>query len=299
MNTDWRGIFVIVVTPFDDNGELDEKGLRRVIRFCVDAGAQGLVGPANASEFAFLSDDERRRWIEIVATEVAGQIPFVAATTSGHTRLAVELSRFAEKTGADGIMAMPPHIIHPEAEGCFEYFETLSKTVNVPICVQNYIGPVGTPMSPELLARMCTDLPNVQYVKEETVPEPRRLGRVAQLAGSACRGVFGGQAGIYMLDEFRRGSVGNMPACQAADVHAEIWKLLEAGDQNRARTLFNRLLPLMNYERLYGVAVYKEVLYRRGVISHRFSRHPSGSLEAEDRAELNAIMADVEPLFTA
>jgi len=57
MGTQWRGIFPIVVTPFTQTYELDEDGLRRVVRFCIEAGARGLVGPANASEFSTLSDD--------------------------------------------------------------------------------------------------------------------------------------------------------------------------------------------------------------------------------------------------
>jgi 4-hydroxy-tetrahydrodipicolinate synthase len=124
------------------------------------------------------------------------------------------------------------------------------------------------------------------------------VGTVAA-AGQACKGVFGGQGGIYLLDEYRRGAAGNMPASQATDVHVAIWDKLEAGDQARARALFNRLLPLINYERLYGVAVYKQVLHRRGVFATTVSRAPGQHLDDDDRAELDAILADVEALFTA
>src|SRR5262245_24190703 len=96
----WRGIFVIVVTPFTAGYELDEDSLRRQIRFCIEAGAHGLVGPANASEFSLLSDDERKRWLDIVVSETAGQIPVIAATTSGHALPAVAFSRYAEQIGA-------------------------------------------------------------------------------------------------------------------------------------------------------------------------------------------------------
>jgi len=68
---------------------------------------------------------------------------------------------------------------------------------------------------------------------------------------------------------------------------------IEAG----ARAFFNRLLPLINYERLHGVAVYKEILYRRGVITTRVCRAPGRPLDAQDQAELDAILADVAPLF--
>ena len=294
----WRGIFVIVVTPFTDGYELDEASLRKQIRFCIEAGAHGLVGPANASEFATLSDDERKRWIDIVVSETGGQIPVIAATTSGHALPAITLSQYAQKAGADGIMAMPPHVLHPDADGCYAYYKALSEALDIPIMIQNYNGPVGTPMSSALVARMCRELPHVEYIKEETLPEPRQISATLAAAGDACKGVFGGQGGIYMLDELRRGSHGNMPACQATDVQVQIWDKWIAGDQAGARRLFNQLLPLINYERLYGVAVYKEVLYRRGVIASRACRAPGKGLDADDLAELDAIMVDVEPLFT-
>jgi 4-hydroxy-tetrahydrodipicolinate synthase len=298
MSKPWKGIFVIVVTPFTESHELDEDSLRKEVRFCIEAGAAGLVGPANASEFPLLSDDERRRWLEIVIGETAGQIPVVAATTSGHALPALELSRFAERIGANGIMAMPPHLAHFDADGCYDYYARLSAALRIPICIQNYIGPLGTPMSPQLLARMCRELPQVQYIKEETLPEPRQLGITVEEAGNACKGVFGGQGGIYLIDEFRRGAVGNMPACQATDVQVRMWSLLEAGDEDGARALFNQILPLINYERLYGVAVYKEVLYRRGIITTRVSRYPGADLDDHDRREIDEIWRGVEPLFT-
>lgn len=297
MSSPWRGIFPIVVTPFTPGYELDEPGLRRVVRFCIEAGARGLVGPANASEFATLADDERRRWIEIVVGEAAGQVPVIAATTCGHALPAVALSRHAQAIGAAGVMSMPPHILHPDAEGCYRYYQALSAALEIPIMVQNYIGPVGTPMSPELLARMCRELPHVEYIKEETSPSPRMVGQTIAAAGPYCKGVFGGQTGQYLLDEYRRGAAGNMPACQTTDLLQGVWDLLEAGDERAARARFNRILPLINYERLYGVALYKEVLYRRGVIACRVCRAPGKELDDQDRAELDAILADIEPLY--
>ncbi|MCB0088801.1 MAG: dihydrodipicolinate synthase family protein [Caldilineaceae bacterium] len=298
MSQPWRGIFVIVVTPFTESYELDEASLRRQVRFCIEAGAQGLVGPANASEFAALSDDERQRWLEIVVSEAGGQIPVIATTTSGHTLPAVALSQFAQSIGADGIMAMPPHVVHPDAAGCYQYYKALSDALEIPIFIQNYMGPIGTPMSNELVARMCRELAQVQYIKEETLPEPRMISATIAAAGDACKGVFGGQGGVYMLDEFRRGACGNMPGCQATDVHVAIWQKLEAGDEPGARQLFNQLLPLINFGRMHGVAVYKEVLKRRGIFTSTRSRYYGKYLDDLDLAELDAILVDVEPLFT-
>jgi len=295
--TNWRGIFPIVVTPFTPAYELDEISLRRVVRFCLEAGAGGLVGPANASEFSTLSDDERRRWVEIVVAEAGGQVPVLASVTCGHALPAVALSQHAQQVGASGVMSMPPHVLHPDAEGCYRYYAALDAALDIPIMIQNYVGPIGTPMSAELIARMCRSLSHVNYVKEETTPSPRMLSQTLAAAGSYCRGVFGGQAGQYLLDEYRRGAVGTMPACPTTDLLQTVWTRLEADDESGARGLFNRILPLINYERLHGVALYKAMLYRRGVIACQATRIPTQELDEQDQVELEAILVDIEPLF--
>ena len=86
MTETWRGIMPIVVTPFTDSYSIDEAALQELVAFSIEAGATGLVGPANASEFSTLSDDERRRWIEIVVAAADGRVPVVASITSGPRR---------------------------------------------------------------------------------------------------------------------------------------------------------------------------------------------------------------------
>ncbi|MDE0608499.1 MAG: dihydrodipicolinate synthase family protein [Anaerolineaceae bacterium] len=286
----WRGIFPIVVTPFRDDLELDEQGLADLVEFCIANGAAGLVGPANASEFTMLDDGERLRWLEIVCATAAGRIPVVATVNAGHALPAARLAQRAAALGAGGIMALPPYVVHPDAAGCYDFFKALAAATCLPVIVQNYIAPVGTPMSADLMARMCREIERVDYIKEETTPASRQVSRTIAAAGEDCRGVFGGQGGVYMLDEHRRGAVGNMPACQAIDLHCEIWRLLDDGDEAGARALFNRLLPLINYERQYGVTLYKAVLQRRGVLRSSACRHPMGALDAEDLAELDALL---------
>lgn len=297
MSESWRGIWPIVVTPFTQDGALDEAGLKQVVEFCIAAGGKGLVGPANASEFSTLADDERRRWIKIVVDAAAGRVPVVASVTSGHRVAAVSLARFAQEAGVAGVMAMPPHILHPDAAGCWDYYAALSEALDIPVIVQNFNGPIGTPMASEQLARMCRELEQVQYIKEETAPEPRQISATLAAAGDACKGVFGGQGCVYALNEFRRGACGNMPGCHTTDVLVDLWDLLEAGKEAEARDFFHQVLPLINYERLYGVAIYKEVLYRRGIIGSTFRRAPGGPLDTHDLAELEPVLQQVESMY--
>ena len=110
---------------------------------------------------------------------------------------------------------------------------------------------------------------------------------------------MGGMAGRYLFNEVRRGACGTMPACEVTDVDVQIWNAIEAGDFARARQLHNRLIPLLNIEAMYGAAIYKEVLKRRGVIAHSTMRGPGVvELDAFDQQELDAILDDVSELFT-
>lgn len=112
-------------------------------------------------------------------------------------------------------------------------------------------------------------------------------------------GIMGGAAGRFLLDEHQRGAVGAMPACEVVDLHAQLWRLLESDDEATARAFYMRLLPLLNMEALYSFTIYKEVLYRRGIIATTFSRMPgAGKLDRYDHRELDATLAELDPLFT-
>jgi 4-hydroxy-tetrahydrodipicolinate synthase len=123
---------------------------------------------------------------------------------------------------------------------------------------------------------------------------------VRELAGARLKGMMGGMAGRYLLEEYRRGACGTMPACEVADAHVLVWNALDRGDEEEARRLFTQLLPLLNYEAMYSFTVYKEVLLRRGVIASARTRVAGAArLDAENHRELDMLLRDLEPLLTA
>lgn len=294
----FRGVFAIPCTPFTQGGELDEESLRREVAFCLAAGAHGLVAPVNASEFTSLSDEERRRVATVLVEEVAGRVPVVIGVTAGSDVVAAGFARHAREIGADAVIAMPPHVRKATPPEIAAYYRAIAEAAQLPVFIQNFIGPAGTPMSAEFMARLLREVDHVEYVKEETIPAGHVMTELIALAGEALRGVMGGMAGRYLLDEYRRGACGTMPACEITDVHVALWNALEAGDEAGARALFNRMLPLLNIEALFGATLYKEVLYRRGVIRCPRTRGAVGPLDAFDHRELDQILADLKPLFT-
>jgi 4-hydroxy-tetrahydrodipicolinate synthase len=300
MAESFRGVFVIAVTPFDETELIDEESLRAQVDFCVEAGADGIVTPANASEWYTLSDEERRRVSRVVVEHTRTRVPVVLSVTGGSQWAAVEMAEAALEAGADGLMAMPPPLKPPHGEAMFRYYQALSEIATVPIIIQNCHPPLGTPMPPELLARMVDELPRVDYIKEEADPCTHLMTRAAGLVKnrSKFKGVFGGQAGRYFMNEVARGACGTMPACDIPDAHAALWQAHERGDQAGTRHLYNRLLPLLTMEALYGTPVYKEVLRRRGVIRTAVVRNPSfPGFDDVDHQELDALLAELSDLL--
>jgi dihydrodipicolinate synthase/N-acetylneuraminate lyase len=301
MSAPFRGVFTIPVTPFTERGEVDEASLRRQVDWCVRAGAHGIVAPVNASEGPTLTDEERRRVTQIVVEATAGRIPTVVGVSASGVHSSLLFTRWARELGGDSVIAMPPYGVRlADPEAIFDFYQAVADAADgLPVFIQNWSGVQGTPMGAALMVRLLTEIPNVSYSKEETLNAGHMMTATLAGAGAACLGTMGGIGGRYLFDEYRRGACGTMPACQTTDVHAQIWNLLDGGDEAGARAIFNRLLPLLNMEALFGAALYKEVLRRRGVIATATLRgYKTSPLDALDHRELDVLLAEVEDLFT-
>jgi 4-hydroxy-tetrahydrodipicolinate synthase len=295
----FHGVFVIVPTPFAPDLSLDLDGLRATVRFCIACGAHGLVAPANASEQPWLSDDERRTVMRTVIEETAGRAVVVAGVTASTKMIAATLAREAETMGADMLMAMPPNMSRATEPEIMDYYRAIDDAGRLPIVVQNWVGPGGTPMPARFVAELLRELPDVRYVKEETDFASSMMTAIAEAAGSALEGMMGGKAARHLLDEHRRGACGTMPACEVTDAHVALWDALESGDRPKAREIYKQILPLLMFETGYGTAVYKEVLRRRGVIRCSAIRQTGGKmLDQHAMADLGEILADMRPLLS-
>lgn len=294
----WRGVFAIPCTPFHDGGALDLESLASVVAFCVDAGAHGVVAPVLASEAWTLSAAERHLVIDTLVTGVRGRIPVVIGISADTQDGSLRLAQQAEQAGADAVIAIPPPECQSEPDAIFAFYRTLSNAVSLPIFVQNVDPPYGTRMTGSFVARLVREIPRVDWVKEETTPPGWAMTAEIEESGSKLRGIMGGVAGRYLFDEYRRGARGFMPACEVTDVHVQIWDALERGNETGARRLFERLLPVLNFESRGG-GVYKSVMKRRGVIASDYTRQYAGNpLDRYDRMELDRLLEDIQDLFT-
>ena len=295
----FRGIFTIPSTPFQENGEIDVPSFRRVVDFCVACGAHGLVFPVNASEFTALSDAERFRLAEVLVEQNAGRIPAIIGVAAVSKEVAAAFARHAGEIGADGVIAMPPYVKRsPASEAViFDYYRAISDAARRPVFIQNYNPPIGTNMGADLLLRLCQEIEHIEYIKEETTPSTIKHTQLLAINDGSCRAVFGGAGGRYLIEEYRRGTAGNMPGCHVTDVVVAFWHALENGDAERAMHIYKEMSPLFHFEhQLRGC--YKEVLYRRGVIDCPLKRNGAMPLDEVSSAYLDEILAGLAPLMT-
>ncbi|WP_423065385.1 dihydrodipicolinate synthase family protein [Devosia sp. CN2-171] len=294
----FRGIFVIVTTPFTHDAKLDEAGLESTMAFCLAAGVHGVVANALASEGGYLSEAERRRVAEIVVGAVKGKVPAIVAVSAPHHSIAADYARHAEAIGADAIMALPP-TLHPASPAEIKaHYRAIAAATSLPLVLQNVVGQGASSMSAALLAELVHEIPTARFVKEESGYPAQTVGEILRLCGDKVEGVMGGKAGKTLLEEVRHGVSGTMPACEIADVHVALWNAIEAKDDTLARSIFRRLLPLLDMESNYGMPLMKEVLKMRGVIGSAAVRQ-SGFRALDDaaREEAATVMDDLTEIM--
>ncbi|MHC4480321.1 MAG: dihydrodipicolinate synthase family protein, partial [Planctomycetota bacterium] len=151
MSQNMRGVFTIPSTPFREDGRVDEPAFRRIVDFCVECGAHGLVYPVNASEFTALSDRERMELSEVLVEQNAGRLPVVIGVAGVSGEVAADFAAHARGIGADAVIAMPPYVRRGRLpqEVILQYYRRISDACELPIFIQNYVPPVGTDISVE------------------------------------------------------------------------------------------------------------------------------------------------------
>ena len=288
MSKEFKGIFIIPCTPFKKTEEgfidVDEDSLRSLVNYVVEAGAHGIVMPQLASEFYTLSEDERKRITEVIIETVKGRIPVVIGVQAVNTRLAVTYAKHAYKKGANAVIALPPYLPTGGEERIFDYFKAISDAIDIPVFIQNGGPPLGSSLTPAFIAKMVKEIKNVKYVKEEVAPTTHSISADLKACGKAIKGVFGGAGGVYMIEEFKRGAVGNMPTCEYTEIAVEVYNRYDKGDEEGARELHKELMALQRINNIHGAI--KEVLKRRGVIKATYSRIPTPGLDEFDHMEI-------------
>ena len=287
------GVYSVLPTPFTASGDLDEISLRKVVDLFINAGVNGLTALGVTGEVARLDENERRRVLEVVVEHVNGRVAVVAGTTAEGTRTCIGYCRHAKSSGATAVMVSPPRMPKLNSDAVVRHYTALAEAVDIEIVVQDYPPISGFAMEPALLARIASEIPRARTIKLEDPPTPFKTSRILAASGDTEVRIFGGLGGVFLLEELLAGATGAMTGFAFPEILVRIVSLFRSGSIDEAADVFYRAVPLMRFEFQEGIgmAIRKEVLYRRGAIASAATRPPAAALDKTTREALDRVMA--------
>lgn len=151
------GIVPPVITVFDSQGEIDGERTKKFIQHLIDEGVHGIFVAGSTGESALMNMKQRKEIIDIGVEAAEGKVPLFAGTGHNSTRIAVELSKYAQDAGADGVLVFLPHYPRPTQEGIYNHYQAVAEAVNIPLFVYNWPGQYGLDIEPETVACLAKD----------------------------------------------------------------------------------------------------------------------------------------------
>jgi 4-hydroxy-tetrahydrodipicolinate synthase len=161
----FTGTYTAIVTPFK-NGKIDEAAFERLVKIQIKAGVDGIVPVGTTGESPTVDYDEHIRIIALAIKFAAGKIKVLAGTGANATREAVDLTREAERLGADGSLQVAPYYNKPTQEGLFQHFREIARNTKLPIMLYSIPGRSGVEIGVETVRRLAAACKNIVGIKE-------------------------------------------------------------------------------------------------------------------------------------
>ncbi len=294
----YTGIWPVAPTPFNDDGSLDLKGMKRVLDCLIDQGADGICILANFSEQFLISDEERAILTRLSLEHVAGRVPMIVTISHFATQIAVERAQFAKDLGADIVMMMPPYhgaLLKGTAQQTFEQFSAVGE-VGIPIMVQD--APLsGVDLPVPLLVKMAQEIEMVKLFKIECPRAANKLRALIAEGGDAIEAPFDGEEGITLLADLDAGATGSMTSGMIVDQIKPVLTHHHAGRVADATNAYGRVAMVINHEnRQCGWQSCKAAMVEGGVIRSEFCRHPIDPLQPAIRDRLIDLLKPLDPM---
>jgi 4-hydroxy-tetrahydrodipicolinate synthase len=299
-----KGIVVVMITPFKENYELDEDGLRRLTRFLIDSGVKngkGVLVPAGSTgECPMLTDEERRTIFKIVKEEAKDEVPIVSGCNHTDTRTVIKLVHYAEEAGLDGVMISPPYYWKPSEKILLTHYKAIAKETSLGIMVYNnwFASQLDIPI--ETMVKLVDEVPNIVALKDNS-PYIDKLSRMIQTLGDRISIVNGAgephepYASLMGARGFVTGE-----ACLIPKTCLSIYEAEEGKDYKRAKEILEMAKPLLDYVLLQGDHMADYIVKLKGGLNlvglpGGIPRLPLLPLDNSEKAKLKKLL-DEYPL---
>jgi 4-hydroxy-tetrahydrodipicolinate synthase len=266
-----KGTMVVMVTPFMEDGPINEKGFRKNIDWYIQEGVHGVICNGSTGEFANMNREELSLSLEITLDQVGGRVPVMAGTAANTTKDTIELTQNAEKAGADAAMIVNPFYGLPNQEELYQHFRAVADNCGINIMLYNNPWFSGVDMQPETVARLA-ECSSVKYIKESTA-DVRRVHEIQRLSGNNIDVWCGWEDLAYECFLMECGGW----VCPTANFLpawcANLFDLVQENKIKEAKALYFKLLPFLNYleagDFLAKVKAAMNILGRDGGVPRR------------------------------
>ena len=293
----FTGVIPILATPFNDDESLDLGSWQRMIEFMLELGVEGITILGVLGESNRLSDYEREALIKSAVAVVNKRIPIIVGASHSGTAAAMFLSRMAENLGADAVMIAPAKEAVPNDERIVEMYQRIASATALPIVMQDHPASTEVHMPVALMLRIVKEVAAVQCIKAEAVPTPAKIRALRAGLSVLPRPVtiLSGLGALYAPFDLDAGSDGFNTGFAFPEVLRAMVDAAKAKNADRVHALFARFASLIVFEQQPGLAIRKEILRRRGLISSHRVRHPGATIVPALANDVAAMIARTLP----
>ncbi|MBU8876764.1 dihydrodipicolinate synthase family protein [Reyranella sp. MMS21-HV4-11] len=299
LNEQAKGVYIIAATPFTDEGAVDLQSVDTLTDFYLGCGVHGFTLLGMMGEAHKLTADESLSVVNRVIGRAQGRQVIVGVSHAGLENVR-RLSHEAMIAGASGVMVAPAPGLKGD-EGIYNYYAQVFQALgpDIPVVYQDYPQTTGVYLPVNVFERLVDDFKQLVMLKHEDAPGLAKLTKVREgekKAGRRRVSILVGNGGLYYPQEMRRGADGAMTGFAWPEMLVQVYELFAKGKAEEAEDLFDIYLPLVRHEvqPAIGLALRKEVLFRRGAIKSPKQRAPGSSLTATDKTELDGMIARLE-----
>ncbi|WP_295136097.1 dihydrodipicolinate synthase family protein [uncultured Reyranella sp.] len=304
LNEQAKGVYIIAATPFTDEGAVDLQSVDSLTDFYLGCGVHGFTLLGMMGEAHKLTADESLSVVNRVIGRAQGRQVIVGVSHAGLENVR-RLSHEAMMAGAAGVMVAPPPGLKGD-EGLYNYYTQVFQALgpHIPVVYQDYPQTTGVYLPVNVFERLVDEFPQLVMLKHEDAPGLAKLTKVREgekKPGRRRVSILVGNGGLYYPQEMRRGADGAMTGFAWPEMLVQVYDLFAQGKAEEAEDLFDIYLPLVRHEvqPAIGLALRKEVLFRRGAIKSPKQRAPGSSLTAADKSELDGMIARLERRLAA
>jgi len=295
-----NGVYIISVTPFTDQGDIDWASVDSLVEFYIAKGVSGVTILGMMGEAHKLAETESAAFAKYFIERVASRVPVIVGVSNAGVDSLVHLSKSVMDAGAAGVMIAPAAGLKTEVQ-IRDYFATVFKRLgpSLPVCFQDYPLGSGVNISVPAFLQLVDDHPSLVMFKHEDWPGLKKLQQVRRACDGQARrriSILCGNGGLYLPQELHRGADGAMTGFAYPEMLVDVCQTFFAGRSEDAEDLFDVYLPLVRHEQQIGIglAIRKEILRRRGAIKSAAVRMPGPRLDKDDLEELDGLMDRLE-----